>query len=137
MASDAPGDAATGGPLDLAVRGRVSCRCSRFRQGAAMKRRFHFASCALAFSMAGLMGAAQSASTVKDFKPITDQQLRNPDPGDWIHWRRTLDGWGYSPLNQITRQNVSQLQLVWSWSMQPGSNQPTPLVHNGIMYLPN
>lgn len=74
---------------------------------------------------------------VKGFKPATDAVLRNPDPGDWIHWRRTLDGWGYSPLNQITRDNVGRLQLVWSWAMQLGADEATPLVYNGVMYLPS
>src|SRR5882672_12400762 len=79
--------------------------------------------------------AAQNPT--RTFTPVTDAMLRNPSPDDWLNWRRTLDGWGYSPLNQITRQNVGQLQLAWSWAMQPGSNQATPLVHDGVMYLPN
>jgi PQQ-dependent dehydrogenase (methanol/ethanol family) len=73
----------------------------------------------------------------RTFTPVTDAMLRNPSPDDWLNWRRTLDGWGYSPLTQISRQNVGQLQLAWSWAMQPGSNQATPLVHDGVMYLPN
>ena len=44
----------------------------------------------------------------------------------------------YSALDQINRQNVQQLQLAWSWAMDDtGSQQPTPLVYDGIMYLPN
>ena len=71
------------------------------------------------------------------FEPVTDEMLQNPDPADWLNWRRTLDGWGYSPLDEINRDNVYQLQLVWSWQMRPGLSQPTPLVYNGVMYLPN
>ena len=100
-----------------------------------MKGRIHLVAGVLTFMMAGLWVAAQSAQ-IKDFRPINDERLRNPDPGDWLNWRRTLDGWGYSPLDQINRQNVGQLQLAWSWAMQPGSNQPTPLVHDGVMYRP-
>src|SRR5215475_1118053 len=74
----------------------------------------------------------------KDFRPVTEAMLRNPAPGDWLNWRRTDNAWGYSPLDQINRQNVSQLQLAWSWAMDDtGANQPTPLVHDGVMYLPN
>ena len=62
--------------------------------------------------------------------------LEKPDPGDWINWRRTYDGTGYSPLTQINRQNVGQLQLAWSWGMPAGAHQPTPLVHDGVMFLP-
>src|SRR5687768_3016429 len=72
------------------------------------------------------------------FRPVTEVMLRNPPPGDWLNWRRTDNAWGYSPLNQITRQNVQQLQLAWSWSMDDtGSQQATPLVYDGIIYLPN
>ncbi|RUA00135.1 MAG: pyrrolo-quinoline quinone, partial [Candidatus Neomarinimicrobiota bacterium] len=69
--------------------------------------------------------------------PVTDAMLENPDPADWLNWRRTLDGWGYSPLDQITTDNVHQLQLVWSWQLGPGNSQPTPLVYDGVMYIPN
>ena len=72
-----------------------------------------------------------------EFVPVTDAMILNPDPSDWINWRRTLDSWGYSPLEQITRDNVGQLSLVWSWAMEPGYNNATPLVYRGVMYLPN
>jgi PQQ-dependent dehydrogenase (methanol/ethanol family) len=70
-------------------------------------------------------------------QPVTDQMLANPDPADWLMWRRTLDSWGYSPLNQITKDNVRNLKMVWSRGMGPGIQEATPLVHNGVMYLPN
>lgn len=63
--------------------------------------------------------------------------LLDPDPGDWLHWRRTLDGWGHSPLDQINRDNAHQLQLVWSVPLRSGLSQPTPLVYDGRMYIPN
>ena len=72
----------------------------------------------------------------KDFKPVTDAMLENPDTADWLNCRRTLDAWGYSPLNQINRSNVHQLQLVWAQPLGPGNMQPTPLVHQGILYIP-
>jgi alcohol dehydrogenase (cytochrome c) len=28
------------------------------------------------------------------FTPVTDRMLENPDPGDWLMWRRTLNSWG-------------------------------------------
>ncbi len=70
------------------------------------------------------------------FRPVTDSMLEKPDPGDWINWRRTYDGTGYSPLTQINRQNVGQLKLAWSWGMPAGAHQPTPLVHDGVMFVP-
>jgi alcohol dehydrogenase (cytochrome c) len=73
--------------------------------------------------------------TVEHFTPITDQILQNPPPADWLSWRRTLDGHGYSPLAQINRTNVKDLKLAWVMAMHEGSNQTTPLVHDGVMYL--
>ena len=69
--------------------------------------------------------------------PVTDAMLREPAPGDWLMYRRTYDGWGYSPLDQIDRSNVGELRLAWVWSMENGRNQPTPLVHEGVMFLAN
>src|SRR5688500_3222711 len=63
--------------------------------------------------------------------PVTDAILQNPDPADWLMWRRTLNTWGYSPLNQITRANVSQLALAWTRGLGPGIQEGTPLVYRG------
>jgi len=73
----------------------------------------------------------------RTFEPITDDELLNPNPSDWINWRRTIDGQGYSPLEQINRNTVKNLQLVWSWETPAGTDQVTPLVHDGVMYLPS
>ena len=48
------------------------------------------------------------------FVPVTDAMLENPADEDWLTWRRTTDGWGYSPLDEIDRQNVGELRLVLS-----------------------
>jgi len=69
--------------------------------------------------------------------PVTDAVLQNPDPDDWLSWRRTLDGWGYSPLDQIDTDNVGDLRLVWSWGLEPGVSQTTPIVRNGVMFIAN
>ena len=74
---------------------------------------------------------------VAGFRPVTDALLRDPPPGDWLNFRRTYDGWGYSPLDDITAANVGDLELAWVWAMANGTNQPTPLVHDGVMYLTN
>lgn len=75
---------------------------------------------------------------VKNYVPVTDAMLRNPAPGDWLMARRNYQAWSYSPLAEITRTNVKDLRLVWSWAMnEAGANQQMPLVHNGVMYLVN
>ncbi len=85
--------------------------------------------------LALLFATWAALAQVKSFRPVTDEMLAKPSPSDWLNWRRTYDGWGYSPLNQINAKNVAQLQLAWSWAMQPGNQQTTPLVYDGVMYL--
>lgn len=75
---------------------------------------------------------------VKNYVPVTDAMLKNPPAGDWLMARRNYQAWSYSPLDEISSKNVKELKLAWSWSMNDtGSNQPMPLVHNGIIYLGN
>ena len=76
---------------------------------------------------------------IQNFVPVTDDMLKNPSPNDWLMIRGNYKGWSHSQLNQINKQNVKGLQLAWVWAMNDlvGANEPTPLVHNGIMYLVN
>ena len=69
--------------------------------------------------------------------PVTDAVLQNPDPADWLMWRRTLDTWGFSPLTQIDRTNVRNLRMVWTRALGPGMQEGTPLVYKGVMFFPN
>ena len=74
---------------------------------------------------------------VPGFRPVTEAMLHDPPAGDWLSWRRTLNAHGYSPLDQITTNNVHELTLAWVLAMEDGSNQAAPLVHDGVMYLVN
>ena len=81
--------------------------------------------------------ATKTLRAVPNFVSVTDQTLRAPKPEDWIIHRGNYQAWGYSPLAQINKANIKNLQLVWSRAMEPGINQATPLVYNGVMYLGN
>src|SRR5262245_23636557 len=78
-----------------------------------------------------------SGQFVVNLPAVTDQMLQNPDPGDWLMWRRTLNSWGYSPLNQINKNNVAKLRMVWTRGLGPGVQEGTPLVYRGVMFFPN
>ena len=84
-----------------------------------------------------LLAWAPATAQVADVTPVTEAMLHDPDPADWLNWRRTLDGWGHSPLDQITTENAEDLHLVWSWALDAGAQQTTPLVHDGVMYIAN
>jgi alcohol dehydrogenase (cytochrome c) len=79
------------------------------------------------------------AGEVKNYVPVTDEMLLHADPSDWLMVRGNYQAWNHSALTQITRDNVKDLKLAWVWSMNDavGANEPTPLVHNGIIYLTN
>ncbi|MCH7750471.1 MAG: PQQ-binding-like beta-propeller repeat protein [Acidobacteria bacterium] len=83
--------------------------------------------------LAPLTVHAQSSA---EFVPVTDAMLQRPAPGDWLMWRRTLDSWGYSPLDQVTRENVADLRMVWTRALASGRQEGTPLVYDGVMYMP-
>ena len=91
----------------------------------------------LGFTGLQLDPAKLHAQSSNDFTPVTDAMLANPSPDDWLMWRRTLDGWGYSPLNQITRDNVGSLSLAWTRALRTGSMEGTPLAYDGVIYMPN
>ncbi len=92
----------------------------------------------LAVAAGALLAIAGAASAQPDdFVPVTDAMLQDPADEDWLMWRRTLDGWGYSPLDQIDRDNVGDLRLVWTRALNQGSQQGTPLAYRGVLYMPN
>ncbi len=78
------------------------------------------------------------AGEVPNFQPVTEAMLRNPPAGDWPMLRRDQFASSFSPLTQITPQNAGSLQLAWVAPMnEGGTNQPSPLAHNGTIYLNN
>ena len=68
-------------------------------------------------------------------RPVTDAMLEEVAPEDWLLWRRTYDAYGFSPLDAIDRTNVGDLRVAWSWSLPPGPNESTPIVHDGVLFV--
>ena len=88
---------------------------------------------AMAFSVSGGFVAADA---IDKLRPVTDKMLLNPPDGDWLMWRRTYDGWGYSPLDQIDADNVADLVPVWSFSTGVNSGHEAPaIVNDGVMFV--
>ena len=96
------------------------------------------ASCFLA-SLIGVFSVSSLASAqslTESYTPVTEAMLLNPPEGEWLMWRGNYGYWGYSPLDQIDTSNVGTLRLAWAWTMEPGRQETTPLVHDGVMFLP-
>jgi alcohol dehydrogenase (cytochrome c) len=68
---------------------------------------------------------------------VTFERLKNAssEPGSWLTYSGNYQGWRYSPLEQITRENVGRLRLAWVHQMQNAQIETTPLVVDGVMYL--
>jgi alcohol dehydrogenase (cytochrome c) len=81
--------------------------------------------------------APQTANPAAAMTAVTDAMLRDPPASDWLMWRRTYNGWGYSPLDQINKDNVKDLRPVWTWSLTPGPTETTPIVHDGVLFIFN
>lgn len=96
------------------------------------RRLLHLAAVALLLLSSGPI----QAQAIQE-QPVTEAMLLNPDPSDWLMYSRTYDNQRFSPLDQINRQNVSQLKMVWSRGMHPGTQESIPLVHQGVMYVAN
>ena len=92
----------------------------------------------VSLSYSPYLNAQQGDTTtreVREFVPVTDEMLLNPDPEDWLMVHRTYDFHGFSPLDQINRDNVGQLKLAWMRAMDEGPQEIRPLVHDGVMYI--
>src|SRR5258708_4667976 len=74
---------------------------------------------------------------LQKYAPVTAARLRQPEDANWLLFRRTYDGWGYSPLSQITPSNIGRLQLVWSFATaQVQAHQPPPITTNRLIFSP-
>ena len=69
------------------------------------------------------------------FAPVTGEMLVKPSPDDWLMYSRTYDAQRFSPLRQITRQNVGKLQEVFKKELGAGTIEGIPIVYRGVMYL--
>jgi quinoprotein glucose dehydrogenase len=76
---------------------------------------------------------------------IVSLQASAPPPGDWPAYGRDPGGARFSPLTQITRANVAQLQVAWTYHTgmpdltgmghRPPALEVTPIVVDGTMYV--
>jgi alcohol dehydrogenase (cytochrome c) len=73
---------------------------------------------------------------LRDYQMVTAERLKNPEDGNWLMIRRTYDGWGYSPLSEITPDNVKRLRPIWVFSTgETKVHESPPIVNNGVMFV--
>ncbi len=68
------------------------------------------------------------------YTPVTEAMLNAPMPENWLSWRRSHAGTGFSPLKQINADNVRNLRVAWSQPLRAGPTMTEPLVRDGVLY---
>jgi alcohol dehydrogenase (cytochrome c) len=88
-------------------------------------------------ALAALVAAAAWNLSGQGLPISSDRLLKAADePGNWLMYSRTYNGWRFSNLNQITTANVKNLRVKWLFQGRHIEKfETTPLVVNGIMYL--
>jgi alcohol dehydrogenase (cytochrome c) len=75
-------------------------------------------------------------AALQNYPPVTAERLRHPEDGNWLMIRRTYDGWGYSPLDQVTPANIRGLKPIWVFSTgETRAHESAPVVNNGVMFV--
>ena len=74
---------------------------------------------------------------LQKYAPVTAERLKKPEDGDWLMFRRTYDGWGYSPLDA---DHPGQRERGCSRSgasppAQTSGHEAPPIVNNGVMFV--
>jgi alcohol dehydrogenase (cytochrome c) len=78
---------------------------------------------------------ARRAAELGKISSVTDSVLQHPSDADWLMWRRTYSGLGFSPLEEIKKANASALRLAWSRALPLSADEITPLVHDGVLFI--
>lgn len=93
-------------------------------------------------------GLPVQASEIADYAAVTAERLAAPEDGNWLLTRRTYDGQAHSPLTEITKDNVADLQVAWNLPTGPyaklsdfaalparPAHQSPALVNDGVMFM--
>ena len=66
---------------------------------------------------------------------VNQQALINPGK-EWLNYGRTYKEQRYSPLAEINKNNVKELDLAWSFKFDTARGmEATPIMHNGVLYV--
>src|SRR4030095_12736537 len=92
-------------------------------------------------SLSGLLGGAPPVTDGVTYERILNARS---EPQNWLTYYGAYDGQRYSPLDQITTENVGRVLPAWVFSFAPQglhAGQTTyafenaPVVVDGVMYI--
>lgn len=88
---------------------------------------------------------ALSVLLILSISPVPTDGQQSTVPGEWRHYAGNINGQKYSPLAEITKDNVKNLRIAWrapspdlAFQSDPilrrSRNEDTPLMANGQLY---
>ena len=82
-----------------------------------------------------LMSFASHANSQPAAQTVNESSIMNPG-GEWLSHGRTYQEQRFSPLDSVNRNNVDELDLVWSFKFDTARGmEATPIVHDGVIYV--
>ena len=82
-----------------------------------------------------LMSLASHANSQPAAQTVNESSIMNPG-GEWLSYGRTYREQRFSPLDSVNRNNVDELDLVWSFKFDTARGmEATPIVHDGVIYV--
>ena len=86
--------------------------------------------------MRRFLGGGAVLSVLLTQAVASQRPAAQPAGTEWPMYRHDLAGTGHSPLAYIDAKNVAKLTQVWTYPLQATNSQATPIVVNGVMYVP-
>ncbi|HEY6945967.1 MAG TPA: PQQ-binding-like beta-propeller repeat protein [Candidatus Acidoferrum sp.] len=97
------------------------------------------------WQVVGYLRALQFAASSRNLDPlsaielhVSNEQIRTAGSAQdqWLTYSGTLDGRRYTPLKEITQENVSRLRLRWvrQFDISTGKIESTPIVAGGFIF---
>ena len=82
-----------------------------------------------------LISLASHANSQPAAQTVNEASIMNPG-GEWLSYGRTYREQRFSPLDSVNRDNVDELDLVWSFKFDTARGmEATPIVHDGVIYV--
>ena len=82
------------------------------------------------------LGLLLPFASADEYSTVTAERLTRPEAENWLQYRGNYQGWGYSPLDEINRENVGRLRPVWTFATGVvEAHQAPPMVNNGVMFI--
>ncbi len=94
------------------------------------------ASTPLLLAIASGPAFGQADASNRPFRAVTAAMMSNPPASEWLQYRRTFDGHGFSPLTKITKANVGKLVPIWEFSTGlTKGHEVVPIEHDGVLVI--